>query len=71
MTVEVFKTNVVLEEDAALIVHAWKAEFPQTRINFDLDDCDRVLRVEGDAGVIPYVFDLMKFYGFHCEVLPG
>lgn len=70
MSVEVFKTNVVLEEDALLIVRAWKAAFPRCRMNFDLDDCDRVLRVEGDTGVVPYVVDLLKFYGFECEVLP-
>lgn len=69
MVVEVFKTNVVLEEDAALVVKAWQEEFPGSRINFDLDDCDRILRVEAQEHTIPYVFSLMKYYGFECEVL--
>lgn len=69
MVIEVFKTNVLLEEDAALIVKAWKTEFPHSVINFDLDDCDRILRVQAHQQVIPYVPELVKQYGFACEPL--
>lgn len=69
MVIEVFKTNVLLGEDAALIIEAWKAEFPGSAINFDLDDCDRILRVRAHQQVIPYVAHLVKQYGFECEPL--
>lgn len=67
--IEVFRTNVHLEEDAARIIKAWKHEFPGTHINFDLDDCDRILRVQAEEAVIPYVSTLLEQYGFACEVL--
>jgi len=48
-TVEVFKTNVETEEQAerlALLIHD---KFPEYVVNFDLDDCDRILRVKSTS----------------------
>ncbi len=40
--------------------------------NFDLDDCDNILRVKSKTGTIhsSYLVDLLKEFGFHAEVLP-
>ena len=40
--------------------------------NFDLDDCDRILRVKSSAGSIhpDTLILLLKRFGFHAEVLP-
>lgn len=40
------------------------------RWNFDLDDCDRVLRVEVRADAAVAIVKLLARYGFHCEELP-
>lgn len=46
-SVEVFKTNVQQQRQAAWLLGLLNRQFPLCRINFDLDDCDRILRVEG------------------------
>ena len=45
--VEVFKTNVRSIRKAKLIIQKLAEEFPAHKINFDLSDCDRILRVAG------------------------
>ena len=43
--------------------------FPSFKINFDLSDCDKVLRVEGDNVKSLRIMILVKEYGFNCELL--
>jgi hypothetical protein len=42
--------------------------FPSLKINFDLSDCDKVLRVEGDDMEASRIMKLVKEHGFNCEV---
>ena len=44
--IEVFKTNVQHSEQTKLLLKILLQQFPQHKINFDLDDCDKILRVE-------------------------
>ena len=44
--VEVFKTNVVDEEAAAELLQGLQSLLPLANINFDLQDCDKILRVK-------------------------
>ena len=46
--IEVFKTNVQEFSEAQKLVALLRKHFPNSKINFDLDDCDKVLRVEGN-----------------------
>ncbi|MBL7817877.1 MAG: hypothetical protein JNL70_22905 [Saprospiraceae bacterium] len=46
--VEVFKTNVQTQEQADGIIEHLLVLFPNSKIGFDLEDCDKVLRVESD-----------------------
>ncbi len=46
--IEVFKTNVQEDEQAERLIKALSDYFPNSRITFDLEDCDRILRVAGD-----------------------
>jgi hypothetical protein len=50
--VEVFKTDVDSEQVAVKIITDLQRIFPSYRINFDLDDCDKILRVESKSGNI-------------------
>ena len=43
--------------------------FPGSRVNFDLEDCDRVLRVEGENICCQKIARLLKASGYCCEVL--
>lgn len=67
--IEVFKTNVEVASDANDIVQMLLHNFPGSRINFDLQDCDRILRVEGKDFCVETIITFMKENGFHCSVL--
>lgn len=46
--VEIFKTNVNNKRLAKILLNALHNHFPACSFNFDLDDCDRILRVQGE-----------------------
>lgn len=63
----VFKTSVTCSRHVARL-SAGLALFG--RWNFDLPDCDHVLRIEGYANHIPAVINFLRQQGFRCEELP-
>jgi hypothetical protein len=67
--VEVFKTNVQKKTQSSMLLCALSEAFPSFKINFDLSDSDKVLRVEGDHMEALRIMRLVKEYGFTCEVL--
>jgi hypothetical protein len=67
--VEVFKTNIKETSQAAQLVALLRRHFPDSKINFDLDDCDKVLRVEGENFITRKVMRLVKEKGFICNLL--
>ena len=71
--VEVFKTNVNERGHANMLIDLIHKTFIDYKANFDLWDCDKILRVECRTGlIIPTpLIDLLKEFGFHAEVLPG
>lgn len=44
----VYKTNLMSEQQAQILKNQLLQQLPDLLIHFDLDDCDRILRVEGD-----------------------
>jgi len=44
--VEAFKTNVQKKAQSKMLLCILSEAFPSFKINFDLSDCDKVLRVE-------------------------
>ena len=67
--VEVFKTNVQKKAQSKMLLSILSEAFPSLKINFDLSDCDRVLRVEGDNIEALRIMILVKEYGVKCEIL--
>lgn len=69
--VEVFKTNVTQPETASFLVAQISRVFGY-RVNFDLGDCDRILRVQsmGEAVNAAGVVEVVRDFGFSAEVLP-
>ena len=71
MKVEVFKTNVVDPEQAKLLVDQIERSFANCKVNFDLDDCDRILRIEFEEKIQSVLLiELLKNVGYTAEVLP-
>ena len=69
MMIEVFKTNVQEVSQANKMVALLLEHFPGSRINFDMHDCDKVLRVEGNDFIPVKVMALVNENGFHCTPL--
>jgi hypothetical protein len=71
MSVEVFKTNVVRPHDAETMIRILSALLPGKKINFGLDDCDHILRIESvdDKVNATLVRETIKRFNFHCEIL--
>jgi hypothetical protein len=67
--VEAFKTNVHKKAQSKMLLSVLSEAFPSCKINFDLSDCDKVLRVEGDNMEALRIMILLKEYGFRCEIL--
>ncbi len=67
--IEVFKTNVQKKTQSKMLLCVLSATFPSYKINFDLSDCDKVLRVEGENMEALRIMILVKEYGFKCEIL--
>ena len=69
--VEVFRTNIASENIALDIVKEIHSMFPEISVNFDLDDCDKILRlVTPSYDYVPKVASVLISNGYYCEVLP-
>ena len=67
--VEVFKTNVLHRERAEQLASILQSRFTFCKINFDLDDCDKILRVEGTQICVETIIEILNTRGLQCEVL--
>lgn len=70
-TVEVFKTNVSSTGKARRLIAEIERAFSSYQANFDLDDCDRILRVESRSARIEThcLMDLLSTLGVEIEIL--
>jgi len=67
--VEVFKTNVAEFAQSKFLIDQLYHHFPESKINFDLDDCDKILRVEANNVLSNTVIELLRQNGYFAEVL--
>ena len=67
--VEVFKTNVKDKSAADEIKNELLQIYPSGIIDFDLEVCDKISRVESDLFVVKCITDVLLQRGFICEVL--
>jgi hypothetical protein len=67
--IEVFKTNIRRVSQARKLINLLLQHFPGSRINIDMHDCDKILRVEAAHFVPAAIILLVKKHGFVCSVL--
>jgi hypothetical protein len=67
--VEVFKTNVRQKRHARRLLNVLACQFPALRVNFDLEDCDKILRIEGTNFPQEKIAKLVIENGYQCDVL--
>ncbi len=69
--IEVFKTNVENSNEADLLIKNIERMFSDYKVNFDLEDCDRIMRVKSRTGGInsENLIKLLNLSGFNASVL--
>ncbi len=70
--IEVFKTQVKDQVQARNLTDYIHRRFRNYQANFDLDDCDKILRVECLTGPVQSLFLIrfLKDLGCQAEILP-
>jgi hypothetical protein len=67
--VEVFRTNVKEVTEADQIIKQLQSQSPLCSVNFDLEDCDCILRIEGTNIDMHSIKDMLLRMGYECEAL--
>jgi hypothetical protein len=68
--IEIFKTDITDKKLADKLREALKKEFADYTINFDLDDQDRILRVEAEFINSEKIIETALYLGFSCKIIP-
>jgi hypothetical protein len=60
--VEIFRTNVKSKRLAGKVLKALQSHLPAFNFNFDLEDCDRILRVQSNGAPVecPKIIRIVK-----------
>ena len=65
----VFKTSVKTKIQAKKLKPHIDKILPKAKSNFDLDDYDKVLRIESEENIILPIKNLLNHHNFECEEL--
>ena len=65
----VFKTSVKTKTQVRQLKPLITHMLPPEKWNFDLDDCDRILRIDSEENIVFKITYLLAIHKFHCEEL--
>jgi hypothetical protein len=65
----VFKTSVKTKRQVRKLKPHIDKILPNAKWNFDLDDCDKILRIDSEENIIPMIIDLLHIHDSNCEEL--
>lgn len=65
----VFKTSVKSKKDSYKLKPFLDELRPLIKWNFDLEDCDKILRVDSNIKITSTIISLLRNIGFDCEEL--
>lgn len=65
----VFKTSVNTKGGVKFLKPHLNAMLPTDKWNFDLDDCDNILRIDSEENIVWKIVDLLNRHRFYCEEL--
>jgi hypothetical protein len=71
MEVLILKTNIRYKKNVKAVAPLLNGRNSISRWNIDLEDIDKVLRIESDNMELTEVVQLIQEAGFHCEELAG
>ena len=67
--IEIFKTNVEDSSESIILLQKLSRYFPKHKINFDLNDWEKILRVQGEDIEVEKIIRLLNQENYQCEVL--
>jgi len=65
----IFKTSVKTKKQQLQIKWHIDATLPLAKWNFDLEDCDKILRVDCEENIVLKIIALLNNHKFSCEEL--
>ncbi len=65
----VFKTSVKLKKEVRQLKPHLDNLLNQAKWNFDLEDCDKILRIDSPTDILDIVIKLLQDKGFDCKEL--
>ncbi len=65
----VFKTSVKTKSELNKLKPHIEKILPKSKWNFDLEDCDKILRIDGEENMVLEITDLLSFHKFYCQEL--
>ncbi|MBW8361462.1 MAG: hypothetical protein K0M56_04670 [Kaistella sp.] len=65
----VFRTSVRTKLQARKLKSSLNKILPNAQWNFDLEDCDKILRIESEDNIVLEITDLLHSQNFVCEEL--
>jgi hypothetical protein len=68
--IEVFKTNVQEAAQCLIIIEKLLEHYPDSSIDFDLEACDKILRIHASDFSNTKIIDILNSHGYFCEALP-
>jgi hypothetical protein len=65
----VFKTSVKTKMQIKKLKPHIDKILPKAKWNFDLEDCDKILRIDSEENIVLKITDLLTIHKFNCEEL--
>ena len=62
----VFKTSVTTQKAVKKLTAKLNSFIPNSKWNFDLEDCDKILRIDSKEVTAKQVIDFLNKYKFEC-----
>jgi hypothetical protein len=65
----IFRTSVKTNRQVKQLKPHIDKMLPTATWNFDLKDCDNILRVDGEENIVLKIIDLLNCHNYSCEEL--
>ncbi|MFY7840236.1 MAG: DinB family protein [Lacibacter sp.] len=66
--IDLFKTNINSRTEADTVINLLKQHYPSSKITIDLNDCDKILRIEGEQVQVRLVLTTLEQIGYKGSV---
>lgn len=67
--IHIFKTSVRTKRQVKKLKPYINTLLPTEKWNFDLQDCDKILRIDSDENIVLKITGLLNTHEFNCEEL--